>query len=66
MVSSACRCCEENIPAELPRICPECKHTFKGNGWDGIDAHWRSKHENVMPYEEFWKSLCPQHKGGAA
>lgn len=36
------------------KVCPECGHVFKGNGWDGIDAHWRSKHEDVMPYEEAW------------
>lgn len=40
-----------------PKICPECGHIFKGNGWDGIDAHWRSKHEDVMPYEEAWPLL---------
>jgi len=39
------------------KICPECGHVFKGNGWDGIDAHWRSKHEDVMPYEEAWPLL---------
>lgn len=27
-----------------PRPCPECDHVFQGNGWDGIDAHWRAKH----------------------
>lgn len=39
------------------KMCPECGHIFKGNGWDGIDAHWRSKHEAVMPYEEAWPLL---------
>ena len=34
--------------------CPECHHVFKGNGWDGIDAHWRAKHEHIIPYEEAW------------
>ena len=37
-----------------PRICPECQHVFQGNGWDGIDAHWRAKHDGVMRYEEAW------------
>lgn len=46
-------------PAEK-KVCPECGHVFKGNGWDGIDAHWKSKHEDVMPYEEAWPLL----KGG--
>jgi hypothetical protein len=34
--------------------CPVCGHTFKGHGWDGIDAHWRSKHESDMPYTKAW------------
>jgi hypothetical protein len=37
--------------------CPECGHVFQGRGWDGIDAHWRSKHENVMSYEDAWPLL---------
>ena len=57
-----CRCCDKNQSTERPRICPECGHVFKGNGWDGIDAHWRAKHEDVMPYSEFWSSLCKNHK----
>ena len=39
------------------KVCPECGHRFKGNGWDGIDAHWKSKHENVMPYADAWLLL---------
>lgn len=39
------------------KVCPECGHEFKGNGWDGIDAHWKSKHEKVMPYDEAWPLL---------
>ncbi len=39
------------------KVCPECLHIFQGNGWDGIDAHWRSKHEDIMPYEEAWPLL---------
>lgn len=38
----------------MSKVCPECQHTFQGNGWDGIDAHWRAKHEQIMPYEEAW------------
>lgn len=57
-----CLCCKKNINLERPRICPVCSHLFKGNGWDGIDAHWRSKHEDIMPYEDFWESLCDPHK----
>ncbi|SFL38699.1 hypothetical protein SAMN04488004_11678 [Loktanella salsilacus] len=39
------------------KVCPECGHVFKGNGWDGIDAHWKSKHEDVMPYDDAWPLL---------
>jgi hypothetical protein len=35
-------------------VCPECGHQFLSNGFDGIDAHWRAKHESVMPYAEAW------------
>ncbi|MHB8652891.1 MAG: hypothetical protein ACYDA9_03335 [Terriglobia bacterium] len=35
-------------------VCPECGHKFKGNGFDGIDVHWRAGHEHVMPYKEAW------------
>jgi hypothetical protein len=61
-IKKICLCCKKNIPVTRPRICPECDHIFQGNGWDGIDAHWRSKHEDVLPYEEFWASLCIKHK----
>jgi len=36
------------------KVCPECGHVFQGNGWDGIDAHWKAKHEHVMPYADAW------------
>jgi len=36
------------------KLCPVCGYRFKGKGWDGIDAHWRSKHETTMPYERAW------------
>ena len=38
----------------IPNICPECGHQFKGNGFDGIDAHWRARHEHLMPYAQAW------------
>lgn len=50
----------ENNQEKKPKVCPECGHVFQGNGWDGIDAHWRAKHETVMPYSEAW----PQIKEG--
>ena len=57
-----CLCCQIKIPKKRPRRCPICKHVFQGNGWDGIDAHWRAKHEDIMSYKKFWKSLCSEHK----
>ena len=27
---------------------------FKGGTWGGIDAHWKSKHEDIMPYAVAW------------
>lgn len=44
------------------RVCPECDHVFQGNGWDGIDAHWRAKHGHQTRYEEFWEGLCERHR----
>ena len=35
-----------------PKVCPECDHEFQGNGWDGIDANWRAKHNHIMPYDK--------------
>ncbi|GGL57417.1 3-keto-5-aminohexanoate cleavage enzyme [Wenxinia marina] len=39
------------------KVCPECGHVFQGSGWDGIDAHWRSKHEGIMSYDDAWPLL---------
>ena len=45
----------KSIGSDAPqKICPECGHGFRGNGWDGIDAHWRKNHESVLPYELAW------------
>jgi hypothetical protein len=38
----------------VENVCPECGHQFKGNGFDGIDRHWRAKHEAIMSYKEAW------------
>lgn len=58
----SCLCCEARIPYSRPRTCPKCLHQFRGNGWDGIDAHWRSKHEHELPYAAFWSGLCNAHR----
>jgi hypothetical protein len=38
----------------VENVCPLCNHKFKGNGFDGIAAHWRAKHENTMQYKKAW------------
>jgi hypothetical protein len=52
-----------------PRECPACNHVFQGNGWDGIDAHWRAEHARPLgiPYDDFWRGImgCARHWGGA-
>lgn len=58
---TACLCCQNKIPTDGPRVCPICKYIFQSNGWGGIDAHWRAKHEDVMPCEAFRDTLCPNH-----
>lgn len=51
------------MPSDGPRRCPSCDQSFAGS-WGGIDAHWRSHHENERPYREFWDSLCEGHRRG--
>ena len=41
------------------RVCPVCGKEFKGQGWEGIDAHWRSPklgHEGIESYEDAKKA----------
>ena len=45
----------------MKRRCPLCDHEFQGNGWDGIDAHWRSKHDHILPYEQAWPLIEAGH-----
>jgi hypothetical protein len=42
------------IRAQKRKICPRCGRPFRGNGWDGINAHWKANHLDVMSYEEAW------------
>jgi len=45
---------KDNRMTERPKVCPVCGHRFQGNGWDGIDAHWRAHHDEILPYEKAW------------
>lgn len=43
------------------KVCPvpHCRKEFKGQGWEGIDAHWRSQrvgHEDIESYEDAKKA----------
>jgi len=60
--SLGCPSCRKGIPIPWPCQCPECAQVFKGKGWEGIDAHWRRNHSDVMKYEDFLASLCPGHR----
>lgn len=61
-----CFCCIRNTPKIGPRLCPLCSHVFKGTGWDGVDTHWRRRHEKAISYDAFWLSLCPEHRAARA
>lgn len=58
-----CLMCQRDLPATLPRRCPECDHVFAGKGWEGLDAHWKAHHLDLMSYETLWSSLCRDHRG---
>lgn len=64
MAARRCLACEKRVPKRGRRRCPECGHAFKGSGWDGVDAHWRARHLDRMPYAQFWEALCPAHREG--
>jgi hypothetical protein len=40
--------------------CPECGHVFQGQGWGGIDAHWRAHHNDIMRYEYAWPLISTE------
>ncbi|WP_424948401.1 adenylosuccinate lyase [Candidatus Spongiihabitans sp.] len=62
---ATCLCCAKGLPKSTPRICPVCGHRFMGKGWEGMDAHWKARHEeNGMLYECFRDTLCAAHKSG--
>jgi len=48
------------------KYCPECGHTFQGVGWGGMDAHWKSKHEHIMPYNNAWPLIKAGKKPSSA
>jgi hypothetical protein len=54
LIEDDARLTASNEAADLPKVCPECGHKFRGRGWDGIDAHWRSAHKESLPYEMAW------------
>ena len=54
--------CRKRLPKRGRPRCPECGRSFKGRGWDGIDAHWKAQHLDLMEYQAFWRSLCREHR----
>ncbi|WP_157196643.1 hypothetical protein [Methanococcoides burtonii] len=62
MCNENCPCWGKNITH--PRICPICDYIFKGNGWDGIDAHYKARHEKETGelYKDWWARICSDHK----
>ena len=61
-LANPCLACQRGIPKRGRPQCPECGYAFRGAGWDGIDAHWRARHADVMSYGVFWRSLCAAHR----
>jgi hypothetical protein len=59
---TACLACRGRIPKRGRPRCPVCRYAFKGTGWDGVEAHWKARHLDVMPYRQFWDSLCAEHR----
>jgi hypothetical protein len=57
-----CLLCQRGLPEGTPRQCPECDHVFAGKGWEGLDAHWKANHLDVMPYERMWSLMCRPHR----
>jgi len=62
MTTLECYCCTKKTPKIGRRVCPECGLVFGGNGWVGMDRHWRTRHERIMSYEQFRASLCDDHR----
>jgi hypothetical protein len=54
LIEEDARLVEVSEASAAQKVCPECGHRFRGNGWDGIDAHWRSQHESILPYGKAW------------
>lgn len=46
-----------NQKPNIEKACPECGQPFAAGTWGGIDAHWRSRHEHIMPYEKARDSI---------
>jgi hypothetical protein len=51
-MAASCLACEKGVPKRGRRRCPLCRRAFRV-GWEGIEAHWRSRHADGPPYERF-------------
>lgn len=59
----ACLCCAMNIRPTEKKGCPLCGHSLIGQGWVGLDYHWKVRHEMTLPYGTFVEGLCEAHRG---
>jgi hypothetical protein len=57
-----CLCCAKQMPVSGRKTCPLCGHSLMGNGWTGLDFHWKLRHEAQVPYRTFWTGLCQAHR----
>ena len=65
MAQRTCLACEKGVPKRGRRRCPLCGRIFR-SGWEGLDAHWRSRHPTAAPYRDVWASLCRPHRASGA
>lgn len=51
------------MPIGSPRTCPLCGQVFKDTKWDAVEDHYRSQHkDSAIPHEEWWDSVCNEHR----
>ena len=51
---------QPQVAAAMPGVCAG----VRGPRLSGVESHWRALHPDVLPYEDFFASLCPAHRGG--
>ena len=54
-----------DVGSGITKACPECGHKFRGGTWGGIDAHWKARRSQIMPYLEAWPIIKAGRKPSA-